>query len=77
MENLVKDTAKKLNLTYKELGELIGYSESALKAASSSGNISEQLTKSLELLLKNQELQLQNNEFIELKATIKKFISSL
>lgn len=40
MENLVKDTAKKLNLTYKELGELIGYSESALKAASSSGNIS-------------------------------------
>lgn len=30
-ENLIKQVCKELNLTYKQLGELIGYSEGRLK----------------------------------------------
>lgn len=30
-ENLIKKVCKELNLTYKQLGELIGYSEGRLK----------------------------------------------
>ena len=32
-ENLIKKTCKELGLTYRELGERIGYSESAIKNA--------------------------------------------
>ncbi len=38
-ENIVKKVCKELGLTYKELGEHIGYSESAIKMAASTGKI--------------------------------------
>ena len=36
-KNLIKDICKKYNLTYKQLADIIGYSESAIKNASANG----------------------------------------
>lgn len=56
-ENIIKKVCKELNLTYKQLGELIGYSEGALKSAVNSGNVSEPMKKAIELYLENLELK--------------------
>lgn len=71
-ENIVKKVCRELNLTYKQLGELIGYSEGALKSAVNSGNVSEPMKKAIELYLKNLELQEQLKDFENFKAFIKK-----
>ena len=49
--HLVKKVSKELGLTYKELGEEIGYSESNLRSSVSQNKLSTQLKKSLELYL--------------------------
>ncbi|MCZ6159136.1 transcriptional regulator [Campylobacter ureolyticus] len=56
-ENIVKKVCKELNLTYKQLGELIGYGEEAVSKASRTGNISSTMNKALELYLENLELK--------------------
>lgn len=56
-ENIVKLTCKELGMTYKQLGEEIGVTEGTLSNASSTGNISKQLERSLELLKENYELK--------------------
>ena len=63
-ENLIKQTCKELNLTYKQLGEPIGDSESAIKNAGS-GEASEPMKKAIELyketlFLKDKLQKLQN-----------------
>lgn len=64
-ENLIKKTCKELGLTYRELGERIGYSESGIKTAISTNKISEPMQKSLEMLSKinllEKEIQNQND----------------
>ncbi|MBR8466208.1 transcriptional regulator [Campylobacter sp. faydin G-140] len=70
-ENIIKKTCKELGLTYKQLGELIGYSEGAIKSAINSGNISEPMKRVIELYLKNLELQNQLKEFENFKSFIK------
>lgn len=50
-ENIVKRTCKLLSVTYKELGEVIGYSEGAIKTAASTNNISAPMQKAIELYL--------------------------
>ncbi len=59
-ENIVKQTAKELGMTYKELAEAIGVSEGTLSNATSTGKVSKQLEKSLELLREN---YLMRNDF--------------
>ena len=49
--HLVKRVSKELGLTYKELGEKIGYSEGNLRRSVSKNQISGQLKKALELYL--------------------------
>lgn len=56
-ENIIKKVCKELNLTYKQLGELIGYGEEAVSKASRTGNISNTMSKALELYLENLELK--------------------
>jgi len=56
-ENIVKQTAKELGMTYKELAEAIGVSEGTLSNATSTGKVSKQLEKSLELLKENQSMK--------------------
>lgn len=70
-ENIVKRVCRELNLTYKQLGELIGYSEGALKSAVNSGNVSEPMNKAIELYLKNLELEKQLQEFENFKTFIR------
>ncbi|QKF64514.1 hypothetical protein [Campylobacter corcagiensis] len=56
-ENLIKKVCKELNLTYKQLGEMIGYGDEAISKASRTGNISTAMSKALELYLENLKLK--------------------
>ena len=49
--HLVKKVSKELGLTYKELGEKIGYTESNLRRSVSKNQLSGQLKKAIELYL--------------------------
>ena len=69
-ENIVKQTCKELNLTYKQLGEAIGYSESAINNAARQEKISEPLTKAIELYRENLKLQQELTDFHTLKAIL-------
>ncbi|AHE94381.1 transcriptional regulator [Campylobacter fetus] len=71
-ENLIKKTCKELNLTYKQLGELIGYSESALNNASRQDKISEPLKFAINLYLENLKLKEELQDFQTLKRIIQK-----
>ncbi|MGG7074374.1 transcriptional regulator [Campylobacter sp. 9BO] len=71
-ENLIKQTCKELGLTYKQLGELIGYSESAINNAARQEKISEPLTKAIELYRENLKLQQELTDFHTLKAILAK-----
>ena len=56
-ENLIKTTCKELNLTYKQLGEAIGYGEEAVSKAARTNSISATMGKALSLYLENVELK--------------------
>lgn len=73
-ENLIKQTCKELNLTYKQLGELIGYSEAAIKAAIAKNEISEPMKKAIELYKETLKLKEQNKEFEAFKAFFKNIL---
>ncbi|PAF50440.1 transcriptional regulator [Helicobacter sp. 13S00477-4] len=50
-QNLIKKTAKELGMTYKELGEAIGYSESAINKSATTSEVSKSMEKAIELYL--------------------------
>jgi transcriptional regulator with XRE-family HTH domain len=75
-ENIVKKVCKELGLTYKELGERIGYSEGALKMAVQRNNVSPQMEKAIQLYLENLGLKKELEEFQELKKLLKKWTFS-
>lgn len=56
-ENIIKITAKELGMTYKELAEAIGVSEGTLSNATSTGKVSKQIEKSLQLLRENRSMK--------------------
>lgn len=64
-DNLIKQVCKKLDLTYRQLADEIGYSESAIKTCVSANKLSESMNKSLLMLLEihalRQELKNCNN----------------
>ncbi|MBZ7939503.1 transcriptional regulator [Campylobacter sp. W0014] len=76
-ENIIKKTCKELGLTYKQLGELIGYNGDSLNTMANKSNeeLSTPLKKAIELYLETLELkkQLQNTE--TLKNAIKTLLS--
>jgi len=76
--HLVKRVSKELGLTYKELGEKIGYTEGNLKRAVHDNRTTQQLEKAIELYLNNLKLEEKLNEVDEMKKqmqTFFKFIS--
>lgn len=73
-ENLVKATCKELNLTYKQLGELIGISEGRVKQLAI-GEVGEQVEKACQMLVKIHKLETELNEQKQLKTLLKNFIS--
>ena len=70
-ENIVKKTCKELGLTYRELGERIGFGDGAIKNAGSSGKVSEQMEKAINLLIEVEALKKENRQFSQFKSLIK------
>ena len=69
--HLVKKVSKELGLTYKELGEEIGYSESTLRKSVSEDRITQQLKKAIELYLKTLEFEKDRKEIESIKENIR------
>ncbi|CAA6818921.1 MAG: Unknown protein [uncultured Sulfurovum sp.] len=72
--HLVKRVSKELGLTYKELGEQIGYTEGNLKKAVHDNRTTEQLKKAIELYLKTLKLEKTINETEEMKKQVRTFM---
>jgi len=75
-EHLIKRVSKELGLTYKELGEKIGYTESALKKSVSENRLPSQLKKSIELYLEVLELKRKEEETKQFKKILRTFIAN-
>ncbi len=73
-DNLIKRVSKELNLTYKELGEKIGFTEGGIKNSISSGKISRQMEKSLLLLLKVAKLEKEVSKATKFKQDLKELL---
>ena len=75
--HLVKRVSKELGLTYKELGEKIGYSESSLRKTVSNNTLSSQLETAIKLYLDNLKLKQELNELEDFKSTFRTFLKKL
>ena len=75
--HLVKRVAKEFGLTYKELGEEIGYSESNLRKSVSENRLSLPLKKAIELYFENQKVKKLRKEREELKDILRTFLSKI
>ena len=74
--HLVKRVSKEFGVTYKELGEAIGYTESSLKKSVYDNKISIQLQKAIELYMKNIQLEKKIFEIEKMKQGVIDFFSS-
>jgi len=72
--HLVKKISKELGLTYKELGERIGYTEGNLKKSVHDNRTTAQLKKAIELYLRTLQLEEELNESQEMKKNIRTFL---
>ena len=75
--HLVKKVSKELGLTYKELGEKIGYSESSLRKTVSNNTVSSQLKTAIQLYLDNRKLKQEIDELEDFKNTFRTFLKKL
>ena len=71
--HLVKRVSKELGLTYKELGEKIGYSESSLRKTVSNNTLSFQLKTAIQLYLDNLQLKQEIDELEDFKTHLELF----
>ncbi|TLE00985.1 XRE family transcriptional regulator [Helicobacter muridarum] len=69
---MIKKTCKELGLTYRELGEKIGLTEASIKRLASSDEINLQVEKSLQMLLKINELESELQDFRTIKRLLLK-----
>jgi len=70
--NIVKRTAKELGMTYRQLGEAIGLSEAHIKRLAQSDDIGEQVKKSLQMLMRIDELEKETQDYKDFKIQLKK-----
>ena len=70
--HLVKKVSKELGMTYKELGEKIGYSESSLRQSVSKNTISLPLQKAIDMQLEILQLKEEIENYHFFKKAIKK-----
>ena len=75
--HFVKRVSKELGLTYKELGEKIGYTEGALRGAVSKNQLSEQLKKALELYLEITKLKESKEKIKKTKALLSTLLKEI
>ena len=74
-EHLVKQVSKELGLTYKELADKIGYTESNLKNLVFKNLTTNNLKKSIELYLETLELKKEVEEAKQFRKVLKTFIT--
>lgn len=72
----IKQICKELGLTYKELGEKIGYSFETISKAAQSGNVSTPMQRAIELYQETLELQERLEQSENFKECLKKFLQS-
>ena len=75
--HLVKRVSKELGMTYKELAEKIGYTESNLRKSVSQNKLSYQLEKAIELYIRIRELEQEVEETKKDNKAIKENIKTL
>ena len=75
--HLVKKVSKELGITYKELGDKIGYSESSLRKTVSNNTVSSQLKTAIQLYLDNIKLKKEIDELEDFKDTFREFLKKL
>ena len=75
--HLVKKISKELGLTYKELAEKIGYTESNLRKSVSQNKISSQLEKAIRLYIRILELEQEVKDTKKNEEKIKENIKTL
>jgi transcriptional regulator with XRE-family HTH domain len=73
-ENIIKRTCKELGLTYKQLGEAIGYKPDTVNKAVSTGKVSDPMQRAIELYLENLELKKQLKDYNQLKELLRKAV---
>lgn len=75
-ENLIKQTCKELGLTYKQLGEAIGFNGDTLNNMASKPNdkLSVQLVRAIELYLETINLKKELEKLESLKAILKDLV---
>ncbi len=74
-DNIVKNTCIEQQLTYRELGERIGFGEGAIKNAAASNKISDQLQKAIEMFLEIEKLKKENEKYKKFQALLKELVS--
>ncbi len=74
--NIVKATAKRLGMTYRQLGEAVGYSEGAIKNAALALEISPSMQKAIDLYLENLELKQKLQTSENFKQHLKDFLGN-
>ena len=72
--HFVKKVSKELGITYKELAEKIGYSESNLRQSVYSNKLSLQLKKAIELYIETINLKKKVEEAEDFKSILRIFI---
>ncbi|PAF50835.1 transcriptional regulator [Helicobacter sp. 13S00477-4] len=75
-QNLIKKTAKELGMTYKELGEAIGYTEGAIKNAIATDNVSSPMAYAIKMYYRIQELEDKLKASEVFKQNLKDFLDS-
>lgn len=73
--NIVKETCKELGLTYKELGEAIGYSEPAIKKAVQTNKVSEPMQKAIDLYIETISLKEKLKNTTKLTEALKELLN--
>lgn len=74
-ENIVKRTCKELNITQRELAERIGMSADSLRTLNSKGQISTQTEAAIKLVIENEKLKKELNNYKALKIAIKAMLN--
>ena len=73
-ENLIKYTCRELGLTYKQLGEAIGYGEGAIKNSASTGNVSEPMAHAIKMYKRILELEHEVADSEAVKENLKRWL---
>lgn len=74
-DNMIKAVCIEQNLTYQQLADILGLSESSLRSAASTNKISKQVEKSIEMYLKIVHLEKELEKANAIKTTLKLWLN--